>query len=74
MNMCSLISSFVSIKAHKLGGSHQRVKVDFKVRLMYEGHPISSDNGLISQKLLFKSESFYPLHVAMNVAYSCLKY
>ena len=30
MNMCSLISSFVSIKAHKLGGSHQRVKVDFQ--------------------------------------------
>ena len=30
MNMCSLISSFASIKVHKLGGSHQRVKVDFQ--------------------------------------------
>ena len=38
------------------------------------GHPISSDNGLISQKLLLKSEFYYPLHVAMGVAYSCLKY
>ena len=28
-----------------------------------EGHPISSDNGLISQKLLLKSELYYPLHV-----------
>ena len=40
----------------------------------YVGHPISSDNGLISQKLLLKSEIYYPLHVAMGVAYSCLKY
>ena len=40
----------------------------------YEGHPISSDNGLISQKLLLKSEFHYPLHVAMGVAYSCLNY
>ena len=36
------------------------------------GHPISSDNDLISQKLLLKSELYYPLHVAMGVAYSCL--
>ena len=41
---------------------------------MYVGHPISSDNDLISQKLLLKSEFYYPLHVAMGVAYSCLKY
>ena len=41
---------------------------------IYEGHPISSDNGLISQKLLLKSEFYYPLHVAMDAAYSCLKY
>ena len=27
---------------------------------VYVGHPISSDNGLISQKLLFKSEFFNP--------------
>ena len=27
-----------------------------------------------SQKLLLKSELYYPLHVAMDVAYSCLKY
>ena len=40
----------------------------------YSGHPISSDNGLISQKLLLKSKFYYPLHVAMGVAYSCLKY
>ena len=41
---------------------------------LYVGHPISSDNGLISQKLLLKSKFYYPLHVAMGVAYSCLKY
>ena len=35
----------------------------------YVGHPISSDNGLISQKLLLKSEFYFPLHVAMGVAY-----
>ena len=29
------------------------------------GHPISSDNGLISQKLSSKSELHYPLHVAL---------
>ena len=40
----------------------------------YVGHPISSDNGLISQKLILKLEFYYPLHVAMGVAYSCLKY
>ena len=40
----------------------------------YVGHPISSDNCLISQKMLLKSEFYYPLHVAMGVAYSCLKY
>ena len=39
----------------------------------YVGHPISSDNGLISQKLLLKSKFYNPLHVAMGVAYSCLK-
>ena len=37
--------------------------------LFYVGHPISSDNGLISQKLLRKSEFYYWLHVAMVVAY-----
>ena len=40
----------------------------------YVGHPISSDNGLISLKLLLKSEFYYPWYVAMDVAYSCLKY
>ena len=40
----------------------------------YVGHPISSDNGLISQKQILKSDFYYPLHVAMGVAYSCLKY
>ena len=39
-----------------------------------DGHPISSDNGLISQKLLLKSEFYYPFHVAMGVAHSCLQY
>ena len=42
--------------------------------LYHVGHPISSNNSLISQKLLLKSESYYPLHVAMGIAYSCLKY
>ena len=41
---------------------------------LYVGHPISSDNGLISQKLLLKSKFYYSLHVAKGVAYSCLKY
>ena len=41
---------------------------------MYVGHPISSDNGLIPQKLLLKSEFYYPLHAALGVAYPCLKY
>ena len=36
---------------------------------MYVGHPISSDNGLISHKLLRKSEFYYSLHVTMGVAY-----
>ena len=45
-----------------------------KIRCIYVGHPISSDNGLISQKLLVKPEFYYPLHVAMGVAYSCMKY
>ena len=40
----------------------------------YAGHPISSDNGLISRKHLLKPEFYYPLHVAIVVAYSCLKY
>ena len=40
----------------------------------YAGHSISSDNDLISQKLLLKSEFYYQLHVAMGVAYSCLEY
>ena len=42
--------------------------------IIYVGHPISSDIGLISQKLILESELYYPLHVAMGVAYSCLKY
>ena len=44
------------------------------IGLLYEGHPISSDNGLISQKLLLLSELYYPLHVAVGFAYSCLKF
>ena len=40
----------------------------------YVGHPISSDIGLISQKLLLNSEFYNPLHVAMGVAYSCVNY
>ena len=42
--------------------------------LSYVGHPISSDNGLISQKPLLKSELYYPFDVSLSVAYSCLKY
>ena len=42
--------------------------------IRYEGHPICSDNGLISQKLLLKSEVYYPLHVAMGVDNSFVKY
>ena len=36
---------------------------------IYVGHPISSDNGLTSQKLLLISKLYYQLHVAMGVAY-----
>ena len=36
------------------------------------GHPISSDNGLISQKLLLKSELYSQLHVAMGVMFEIL--
>ena len=32
------------------------------------GHPISSDNGFTSQKLLLKSELYIPLNVAMGVS------
>ena len=42
--------------------------------MRFVGHPISSDNDFISQKLFMKSEFYNPLHVAMGVAYSCLKY
>ena len=34
------------------------------------GSSISFDNGLIPQKLLKKSEFYYPLHVAVGVALS----
>ena len=37
-------------------------------RACYMGHPISSDNGFTSQKLLLKSELYIPLHVAMGVS------
>ena len=37
------------------------------------GHPISSDKDFISQQLLLNLEFYYPMHVAMGVAYSCLK-
>ena len=53
------------------------IKIDekmLKILFVLFYHPISSDNGLISQKLLLESELYYPLHVAMGVAYSCLKY
>ena len=46
---------------------------DFYKICVYEGRPICSDNGLISQKLLLKSEVYYPLHVVMGVTYSCVK-
>ena len=38
----------------------------------YVGDQIRSDNGLIPQNQLLKSEFYYPLHVTMGVAYSCL--
>ena len=48
--------------------------LDYSAFIAYVGHPISSDNGLISQKLILKSEFYYPLHMAMGVAYSRFKY
>ena len=38
------------------------------------GHPINSDNGLMSQKQLLKSKFYFQLPVAMGVAYSFFKY
>ena len=52
----------------------QQLYINIKYFSAYVGHPISSDNGLISQKLLLKSQFYYPLHVAMGVAYLYLKY
>ena len=52
----------------------QQLYINIKYFSMYVGHPISSDNGLISKKLLLKSKFYYPLHVAMGVAYLYLKY
>ena len=59
--------------------SNEHVQPPFKLSVnsilfKYEGHPICSDNGLISQKLLLESNVYYPLHVAMGVDYSCVKY
>ena len=52
----------------------KKLMFELELEFTYVGHPISSDNGLISQKLLLESKLYYPLHVAMGVAYSCLKY
>ena len=41
---------------------------------LYVGHPISSDNGLLSHKLFLKSELYYQLEGTVGIAYSCLKY
>ena len=48
--------------------------MSFSLNSIYVGHPISSDNGLMYQKLLLKSGFYYPLHVTMGVGYSCLKH
>ena len=40
----------------------------------YVGHPIRSDNCLISLTLLLKSEFYYHLQEAVDVANTCLKY
>ena len=47
--------------------------VSFRLRY-YEGHPISSDIGLIPPNLCIKSEYVCIPNVAMNVAYWCVKY
>ena len=68
------------IKCHAQGHNTGYLSRGYSVMLkdtthgIYVGHPISSDNGLISQKLLLKSELYYPFHVAMGVVYSCMKY
>ena len=59
--------------------THQHTYVEYigqstRQLCYYVGHQINSDNDLISQKLLLKSEFYYPLHVAICVTYSCLKY
>ena len=51
----------------------QNLHIFAKSKMTYVGHPISSDNGLISQELLLKSKFYYLLHVAIGVAYSSLK-
>ena len=60
-------ANFKERKKAKISGKTQE-------NITYEDHPVSYDNGLISQKLLLKPEFYYPLHVAMGVAYSCLKF
>ena len=52
--------------------NYRKKIVDYKIT--YVGHPISSDDGPISQKVLLKSEFYCPLPVAVGVAHSCLKY
>ena len=49
-------------------------KVIVSLILSDQGHTINSDNGLISQELLLKSEFLCQFNVAMYVAYPCLKY
>lgn len=39
------------------------------MRLSYVSHPISSDNDLMPEKLLFESGLFCILNVVMSVAY-----
>ena len=61
-------------KDRRSPGSNPLERKPRSSKTKYVGHPISSDNGLISQKLILKSEFYYPLYVAMGVAYLCLKY
>ena len=58
----------------KIGAKSKCSCADGRQILLYEGHPISSDNGLISQELLSRSELFCQLNVAIGIAYLCLKY
>ena len=69
-----VVNVCVSVQTFQFRDRNLFILLFFENIILYVSHPISSDNDLISQKLLFITEFYYPLYVAIGVAYSCLKY